>query len=162
LPNRRSLSKEPGFMSNQNRRLISLICLLAYLLASAPGYVTSAFSVARDSACCEGAAVCCSAQNQADQESCPAHGCEGVRGKAQPNGTVVAAPCGHQKQVPGLPCDSACPDGCYLCNAVGSVPSTSIPPVVIQSGVYIGAVSLASPLQVEQPYLGNLIRPPIC
>jgi len=155
-------------MSYQCQHLMSLICLLAYLVASAPGYVTSAFFLAGDSACCAGAAECtstgcCSAKKQVEQELCSVGTCECVcvGSAVRPNGTVVAASCGHHHE-PGAPCDSACPDGCLLCNAVGSVPSVWTPPVVLQGGVWLGTVDLPARVQLEQPDLCNLIRPPIC
>ncbi len=158
-------------MSNQSRRLISLICLLAYLVASAPGYVTSVFSLACDSGCyaCAdagaadcGSAHCCSVKNQAEQERLATDECKCVRGAARPSSTVLATSSGNQKEQPGCPSNSTCPDGCYLCNAAGSAPLPFTPVPVLEGLKYLGAVNTGTFFSLCQPHPDELIRPPMC
>jgi len=150
-------------MFNQRRPLISLTCLAAYLVASAPGYVTSAFSLARGSASCDGVADCHAAcsdslANQAGHESCPKKSCGCEHSIAR---SLVVSSSGNHKQGPSLPCNSTCPDGCWLCNALGSLPNSTTRPVEIPAVAYMGKTSPSATSKIEQVHLDNLFRPPI-
>lgn len=137
-------------MPDPYRRLVSTVCLLAYLIASAPGYVMSALSQPYDAEC----HACADAKT--------ADACSACCGPVRPNSAVQDASAGSQGEQPALPCDSACPDGCFLCNAGGSMPLPFTPVPVLEGLKYLRAVNTGTFISLCQPHPDELIRPPMC
>ena len=156
-------------MSRSRRRLVSAVCLLAYLVASAPGYVTSALWQPCDAGChacadaktVDACSACCSVKNQAEREYLATDRCKCACGAARPSSTVLATSSGNQKEQPGCPSNSTCPDGCYLCNAAGSAPLPFTPVPVLEGLEYLGAVNTGMFFSLCQAHPDELIRPPM-
>jgi hypothetical protein len=158
-------------VSGSCRRLISTVCLLAYLVASAPGYVTSALWQPCNAGChaCADArtvhacsACCCSQKHQGRQEAHRGDVGECACIAVRTSSDVLTSSPGHREDIPALPCDSACPDGCLLCNAGGSMPLPFTPVPVLEGLNYLGVVNAGTFLGICQPHPDELIRPPMC
>ncbi len=158
-------------MSGSCRRFISTFCLLAYLVASSPGYVTPVLWQPCDAKCqvCMDVKTidacpeyCCAGEHRGEQEADRGDvgGCSCCGG--QTSGLAFVSSSKHRGNGPSLPCNSNCPDGCYLCNA-GAIPFAFMLGVVVVDGLdYLEAVKLGSFLCLCELHSDDLIRPPIC
>jgi len=160
-------------MSCRSRRLISLICLMAYLFATSPDRLLAG----KD--CCP---VLCRADNWKNTtdagsmscrilstdkleqagcatEQCPCHMILKPLGKTRQSLSPARTsfPPVEDRSCPGSP---ACPGKCHLCGA-GNVPFCFTPAVVMQPLGCLGRVNADTLLHLWQPHPDELIRPPM-
>ena len=148
---------------------MSLACLLAYLLATAPATMSASLGLC-DSQCCDGKKSCpsdpscCADKDDAARLPCCSDECPCHRDAIRPLTTNPAATGqrsqeqGDDRSCPGCP---ACPGKCHLCS-MGNVPFCFTPSVVLLSLGCLGRVSADTLLQLWQPCPDELIRPPMC
>jgi len=156
-------------MRFRGRRLVSLACLLAYLLASAPATASAPWGWC-DSQCNDGKRSCpsdagrCLLKGKATgvlvcADECPFH-C-GAAGPPAVNSIAAGQPFQQRGDGPSYPGCPAPSGKCHLCSGC-KIPFCFAPSVVIQPLGCLGRVSDETFLRLWQPYVDELIRPPIC
>lgn len=157
-----------AIMSRQGRRLVSLLSLVAFLVANVPGLragVTLLCTASGGSQRC-GCPDClkpATAQATATEGARPRCRCKKHRSAPPPAQTVSLSQVSEQgSKDSSCPCCPACPGcpGCCYCS-IAKVLSTPTVATTLQATGLVAFIVLEPPLPVPPPCAHSLIRPPI-
>jgi len=155
-------------MRFKGQRLVSLACLLAYFIASAPGTVSFAWH--KWGLPCQAEETACSTVPNCSHSEYGKGGFPVVDNRRydSPMAARTAVQSVEARQGspeskdndshPGHP---ACPGKCHLCS-MGTTPHCLTPSVVMQPPGCLGRVNADALLSLWQPSPDELIRPPMC